>query len=254
MPVSLSPEEMAAAEVAARILGASVDDHAEAHEVSLVYPDGRKAALEEATLGDREDIRPARLRRESELQWPAPARWWWRVAIKDVRTVRRVREVFPVVARTCEAYGAPSPSQLPAGLVSTVPDLHWLVHTGPAHLVGSPEPLGRPATVTLCPGGATGRMTSVVPALRESLSSGPAARALSLLAPRTAQEHQLYLTVGCTGLAADALDALARSPDVPPAPPPFRPGLTHLWLAPVLGRAVFLWSRHEGWSRHEPYD
>jgi hypothetical protein len=29
---------------------------------------------------------------------------------------------------------------------------------------------------------------------------------------------------------------------------------SHLWLAPVLGRAVFLWSRDDGWSRHEPYD
>jgi hypothetical protein len=61
----------------------------------------------------------------------APACWWWQVAINDVRRLPRVREVFPVVARICEAHGVPSPGHLPAPLIAAVPDLHWLVHAGP---------------------------------------------------------------------------------------------------------------------------
>ena len=30
--------------------------------------------------------------------------------------------------------------------------------------------------------------------------------------------------------------------------------MTHLWVTPVFGRRVFLWSRQNGWSRHEPYN
>ena len=92
--------------------------------MTLVYPDGRRGELEEVTLGEGEDLRVARLRRESELQWPAPARWWWwQVMISDVRRVARVREVFPVAARACEAQGVPAPGQLPAAAILCVPDL-----------------------------------------------------------------------------------------------------------------------------------
>jgi serine/threonine protein kinase len=51
----------------------------------------------------------------------------------------------------------------------------------------------------------------------------------------------------------DALDALVRADGVPPVTPPEWLAASHLWLAPVLGRAVFLWSRDDGWSRPEPY-
>jgi hypothetical protein len=96
-------------------------------------------------------------------------------------------------------------------------------------------------------------MSSVVPALRDALAGGPAARALrALQRRRAAVERQLYLTVGCTGLAPEAFDSLVRADGVPPVPPPDRDRLSHLWLAPVLGHAVFLWSREDGWSRHDP--
>jgi hypothetical protein len=243
-----------AADVAARILGASAERSADAHEMSLVYPDGRRAALEEAVLGDPEDLLLAHLRRDSDMHWNAPARWWWQVAINDVRRLPRVREIFPVVARVCEAHGVPSPGHLPASLISAVPDLHWLVHTGPAKLLGHADSLGFPATVTLRPGSAEDQaMRSVVPSLRDSLAGGPAAGALRALRRRGADERQLYLTVGCTGLSPEAFDALVRAAGVPPVSPPQQDGLSHLWLAPVLGRTVFLWSRDNGWSRHEPY-
>lgn len=251
--MTVSEREVAAAETAARVLGASAERSADAH-MGLVYPDGRRAALEEVALGDRADLLVAHLRRESDMEWTAPARWWWQVAIKDVRRLPRVREVFPVVARLCEAHGVPSPCHLPAPLISAVPDLHWLVHTGPAQLFGHSDSLGLPATVTLCPGSAADQaMSSVVPALRESLAGGSAARALRALRRCGAVERQLYLTVGCTGFSAEAFDALVRATGVPPEPPPEHDWLSHLWLAPVLGRAVFLWSREDGWSRHEPY-
>jgi hypothetical protein len=250
---TLYPQETAAAEVATRVLGAAVRP-SDTGELTLAYPDGRLAALEEATLGDRPDLRLAHLRRESDMQWPAPARWWWQVAIHDVRWLPRLREVFPVAARACEAADVCRPGDLPAGVVATVPDLHWLVHTRPAQLLGHPAVLNRAATVTLGPGRSPDRgMASVVPALPEWLSSEAATRARSRLDRRPAAERQLYLTIGCTEFVPDALDALVRADGVPPVTPPEWLAASHLWLAPVLGRSVFLWSRDEGWSRHEPY-
>jgi hypothetical protein len=250
---TLYPQETAAAEVAARVLGAAVRP-SDTAELTLIYPDGRLAAIEEATLGDRADLRLAHLRRESDMQWPAPARWWWQVAIHDARWLPRLREVFPVAARACEAADVRRPGDLPAGVIMTVPDLHWLVHTRPAQLLGHPTVLNRAATVTLGPGRSPDRgMASVVAALPEWLGSEAATRARSRLDRRRAAERQLYLTIGCTEFVADALDALARADGVPPATPPEWLAASHLWLAPVLGPAVFLWSRDDGWSRHEPY-
>jgi hypothetical protein len=252
--VVLAPQEEAAAEVAGRVLGATIVDPARFDGLGLVHPGGRRAALEEATVGEPDDLRLDHLRRVAELQWPAPGRWSWRVTINDVRWLARVREVFPVAARACEASLVPRPGRLPARMTTTVPDLHWLVHTEPAQLVGDPAVLDRPATVTLGRGRpAEPGMAAVPAAVRGWLAGAAAARALGRLSRRRADERQLYLTVGCTAATADAFDALVRASGVPPELSPQPPGLSHLWLAPVLGPAVFLWSRRDGWSRHEPY-
>jgi hypothetical protein len=254
--VVLAPQEQAAAEVVGRVLGAAVVDPARSGGPGLVHPGGRSVAVEEATTGEPDDLRLDHLRRVAELQWAAPGRWSWRVTIDDVRWLARVREVFPVAARTCEASLVPRPEQLPARMTTTVPDLHWLVHTQPARLVGDPAVLDRPAAVALGPG--RGRpagpgMAAVPAAVRGWLAGAAAVRALGRLSRRRADERQLYLTIGCTAATADAFDALVRASGVPPALSPRPSGLSHLWLAPVLGPAVFLWSRRDGWSRHEPY-
>ncbi|MDT7684424.1 MAG: hypothetical protein QOG57_4734 [Pseudonocardiales bacterium] len=251
-PPALSPQEEAAADVAARVLGVGLTRSAGAG-LTLVYPDGRRAAFEEATIGEQHDLLHAP-RRTSDMQWPAPARWWWKITVNDVRCLARVREIFPMTARTCEANGVSRPADLPAAMVSAVPDLHWLAHTVPARLIGHPDVLDRPATVTLGRVEPAHReMTSVVPALEQCLAHGGAARSLSRLGRRRAAERQLYLTVGYTGLAPATFDELVRAGGIPPSAPRARPGFSHLWVAPVLGRAVFLWSRDAGWSRHEPY-
>jgi hypothetical protein len=249
-----SPQEQAAAEVASRVLGATVRNSTESGGMSLVYPNGRRAALEEVTVGERDELDLAHLRRESDMRWPVPGRWWWQVEINDVRGLPRVREAFPVAARLCEANDVRTLDQLSASLTWAVPDLHWLVHTMPARLVGHPGVLDHPATVTLGQVQPTDqRMASVAPAVRDWLASRPALRAITRLGQRRARERQLYLTVGCSEVTAEAFDSLVRASGVPPAPPPPRLAITHLWLAPVLGRTVYLWSRGGGWSRHEPY-
>ena len=180
---ALSPQERAAVEVVARVLGVTADT--ESDGIVLVHPDGRTAALVEATVGDQRDFELAYLRRESDLRWTAPARWWWQITVTDVRCLTRLREVFPVAARACEAHDVPMPGLLPASAKAQIPDLHWLIHTAPARLRGHADVLDRPATVRLAPGPlSAGDMTTVVPALDDWLASGRAARALrGCLAP-----------------------------------------------------------------------
>jgi hypothetical protein len=189
------------------------------------------------------------------MRWTAPARWWWLVTVSDFRCLSRVRDVFPVVVRACEAHGVATPAELPASVTAAIPDLHWLVHMAPAHLVGHPAKLDEPATVSVTPGrrSAPGDMTTVVPALEQWLVTEQAARALAKLARRRADERHLYLTVDYTGLAPDAFDALVRGDGVPEEPLRVRSDISHVWVTPVFGRQVLLWSHTDGWSRHEPY-
>jgi hypothetical protein len=133
-----------------------------------------------------------------------------------------------------------------------IPDLHWLIHTAPARLHGHADVLDQPATVRLAPGPVAADMATVVPALENWLASDLAARARAKLARVRADEWHLYLTVDYTGLVPNAFDALARADDLPRQPLQQR-DITHLWVTPVFGRCVFLWSRQDGWSRHEPY-
>jgi hypothetical protein len=239
-------QEESAARLAADVLGVTSRPTGSGG-LTLSYPDRRQAALEVAAIGESDhDGDPG-----AALRWPTPGRWWWQVAVDDVCGLPRVRELFPVVARACEAAGARGPAGLPAAAIAAIPDLHWLVHTGAARLTGDPTVLDRPTTVTLGPGRPGGPgMGSVGPALRAWLAADAAGRALTRLSRRRARERQLHLTVGCTAVGADAVHALVRAAGVPLAPPPTT-AVTHLWLAPALGRTVFLWSGEDGWSRHD---
>jgi hypothetical protein len=252
---ALSPQEKAAVEVAGRVLDATAHPDEDLEGISLVRSDGRRVALVESTVGEQRELGLPHLRRESDMRWTAPARWWWLVTVSDFRCLSRVRDVFPVAARACEAHGVTTPAELPVPVTAAVPDLHWLVHMAPAHLVGHPEKLDEPATVSVTPGHSRvpADMATVLPALEQWLVTGQAARALAKLARRRADERHLYLTVDYTGLAPDAFDALVRADGVPEEPLRDRGDISHLWVAPVFGRRVLLWSHQEGWSRHEPF-
>jgi hypothetical protein len=252
---ALSPQEQAAVEVAERVLDATAHSDEDLEAIFLVHSDGRRAAFVESTVGEQREFQLPQLRRESDMRWTAPARWWWHVTVSDVRSLSRVREVFPVAARACEAHGVTTPAGLPVSVTAAIPDLHWLMHMAPAHLVGHPEKLDEPATVSVTPGHSSppGDMATVVPALEQWLVTEQAARALAKLARRRADERHLYLTVDYTGLVPEAFDALVRAGGVPEEPLRHRPDISHLWVTPVFGRRVLLWSHQDGWSRHEPY-
>ncbi|HEY1575288.1 MAG TPA: hypothetical protein VGG05_28430 [Pseudonocardiaceae bacterium] len=250
----LSPQEQAALDVVGRVLGATALTESDPDRIALVRPDGMQAALVEATVGEQRDHELAHLRRESDLRWPAPARWWWHVVVDDVRCLRRVREVFPVAARACEAHDVCTPGLLSLAVTGAVPDLHWLVHTAPARMFGHADVLDMPATVSITAAApSAGGMAAVVPALEHWLASARAVRAVDTLARSQADERHLYLTVDYTGLAPHAFDALVRADGVPRSPVRGARRVSHLWVTPVFGRTVYLWSRRDGWSRHEPY-
>jgi NADH dehydrogenase len=84
--------------------------------------------------------------------------------------------------------------------------------------------------------------------------SATAAQAVRRLGRLDIQERHLYLTLGCTAHSAAAFASLVLAGGVPPVPPPSQPGVSHLWLAPVLGHSVFVWTSTDGWTRHEPYN
>lgn len=64
------------------------------------------------------------------------------------------------------------------------------------------------------------------------------------------QERHLFLPIDYRRLAGGTYDGLAFSEQLPAVAPPVPEHLTHLWLHPVYGSRVLLWSRSSGWSSH----
>ena len=218
----------------------------------VLHDDGRLAALEEATLGDRADLGLAHLRRESDMQWPAPARWWWQVAIYDVRWLPRLREVFPVAAR---AGGGRRPQ---ARRPARGRDRDRAGSAAGAH---PPRAAARPPDRAE-PGGHGDPGPKQVARLRDGQRGCGPPGAVGFGGGDPGAEPARPATGGRTAALSDDRVHRVRGRCAGRTGPRGRraagdtAGVADR-VAPVAHRCsertVFLWSRDDGWSRHEPY-
>ena len=77
--------------------------------------------------------------------------------------------------------------------------------------------------------------------------------ALTRKASKAEMSGHLFVPVHWTALPYPVADGLWIGDVTPPHPPPLPAAVTHLWLAPQLGRRVLLWAP-TGWQQHDPYD
>lgn len=90
-------------------------------------------------------------------------------------------------------------------------------------------------------------------AVADMLNSTTIRRHVAKLARAEADERHLFIPIHRSAMPYPVADGLWTGNSVPPDAPILPDGVTHLWLAPGLGRRVLLGDAH-GWTQHHPYD
>lgn len=262
----LSRQEKAACLIAERVLSAvavpwDVDGRQGAVDAMLTLPDGRQAALEVTALAGAGALQTDVLLGRDDFGWPSPGRWWWTVQVGSPRDLPRLRASYSRIALLCEAAGVTRPEQLWRRHEDVEPDIMWLVEESTSDMCGHPEvpavdgdkvrdtmivPAGRG-------GGVDHLLRGLKKALIEAFAAPPMPRHLDKVARAEADERHLFVPVHRSALPFAVADGLWTGTRLPPEPPPLPAEVTHLWLAPALGRRVLLWSPR-GWEEHHPYD
>lgn len=262
----LKPQEKAACIIAERVLNAvaepwDVNGRQGAVDAMLTLSDGRRAAFEVMALAAEGALQTEALLSRDDLQWPSPGRWWWSIQVGSVRDLPRLRSVYARVALLCEAAGVARPEQLKWTGSDINPDVAWLVEESTTTMWGHPDVPAidreRVRNTMVVPGGRGGavdvELIGLQDALQDAFQERQFARHLEKVGRADADERHLFVPVHWTALPYPVADGLWTGSVTPPDPPPLPVSVTHLWLAPALGRRVLLWTP-TGWQQHHPYD
>lgn len=262
----LSPQEKAACLIAEKVLGAvatpwDVAGRQGVVDAMLTLPDGRQAAFEVTALAAAGALQTDALLGRDDFGWPSPGQWWWTVQVGSLRDLPRLRACYSRIALLCEAAGVARPEQLWSRHGYVDPDVAWLVEESASDMWGHPTvpaihgdkvrdtmvvPAGRG-------GGVDHSLAGLRQALIEAFAEPPMPRHLEKVARAEADERHLFVRVHRSALPFAVADGLWTGAGLPAEPPPLPASVTHLWLAPALGRRLLLWTPH-GWEEHNPYD
>ena len=261
----LRADEQVAAVLVERATGAIARAHdvgtrQGAHDIDLVYPGGRTAALEVTThAGSGVRQAPALLGREPAT-WPNPGRWSWTVGIGNSRDIPRLRALYRRAITACEAHGVTTVAGLQDDVLARDPELRWLAGTSTSTVVGRSTACGnrrpRGGVVVLPAPEAASTDTDLVglPCAVTELLTVPhvARRAAKVAAVPRVDERHLFVGIGDGGLPDGLYLALARPVDALPTDAPELPdGLSHVWLTTAWrGAPLLSWVRASGWQSH----
>jgi hypothetical protein len=262
----LSAQEKAACLIAEKVLGAVAtpwDVHGRQGVVDamLTLHDGRQAAFEVTALAAVGALQADALLGRDDFGWPSPGRWWWTVQVGSPRDLPRLRASYSRIALLCEAAGVTRPEQLWRRHDDVDRDVVWLVEESTSDMCGHP---GIPAVdgdnvrdTMVMPAGRGGGVDHSLVGLKQALievfAEPPMPRHIEKLSRAEASERHLFVAVHRSALPFAVADALWAGAGIPPEAPLLPAALTHLWLAPALGRRVLLWTSN-GWEEHHPYD
>jgi hypothetical protein len=263
----LKHDERYAAVVVERATGArarahDVDGRQAAHDIDLIYPVGRRAALEVTTHAGPGVRRTHSLLRRDRHTWPNPGRWRWTIELAEPADIMRVRGVYDRAIRACESRRVRHPGELPVDLLAEDPELRWLAEESRSVLRGTPDafPLdGRPATGVLVSPRARAAFVdsglSGLPRAATELLAVPhvARRAAKVAAARKVDERHLFVGIGEGGLP-DSLYVPLTGPleGLPTEDPDVEEPLSHLWITTATsGSPLLLWDRARGWTAHD---
>jgi hypothetical protein len=262
----LSRQEKAACLVAERVLGAvatpwDVNGRQGVVDATLTLPDGRRAAFEVTSLAAVGALQTDALLGRDNFGWPSAGRWWWTVQVRSPRDLPRLKASYASISLLCEAAGVTRPEQLWRGHGSVDPDVAWLVGESSSTMWGHPDVAtvdgDKVRDVMVVPAGRGGgvdhALTGLHQALAEAFAVPPMPKHFDKLVRAHAHERHLFVPVHRSALPFAVADGLWAGTDLPSEPPPLPAAVSHLWLAPELGRRVLLFTP-DGWQQHHRYD
>lgn len=260
----LSAQEKAACLVAEKVLGAvatawDVNGRQGVVDAMLALPDGRQAAFEVTAVAADGALQLDALLGDDDFTWPSPGRWWWTIRVGSRRDLPRLRDSYRRIALLCEAVGATRPEQLWDRGGNVDRDVAWLVDESSSGMWGHSDVPAvdedRVRNTLVVPAGRGGgvdhSLSGLAQALSEVFDEPHIQRHVDKLAHAEGDEKHLFIPLHRSALPFAVADGLWTGTVLPPAPPPLPAEVTHLWLAPELGRRVLLWTP-EGWQL-QPY-
>ncbi|GAA4406383.1 hypothetical protein GCM10023168_21140 [Fodinibacter luteus] len=231
-----------------------------AHDLDLVLPGGRTAAVEVTTHAGTQARRSSALLGRERYTWPNPGRWWWTAEVVGSE-LARVRAAYERTITLCEAHDVTSPSALPAEVLESDPELGWLAHESASRLHGHPAAFEhdgrRPRGITVTSNHAAGQIDADLSLLPRAVSdlltvAHVARRATKVVAARGVDERHLFIGVGEGGLP-DAVYLPLTGPveSLPDADPDVPEGLGTVWLTTAWrGSPLVGWHRGRGWRAY----
>lgn len=262
----LSRQEKAACLIAEKVLGAvatpwDVQGRQGVVDAMLTLSDGRQAAFEVTALAAVDALQTDALLDRDDFGWPSPGLWWWTVQVGSPRDLPRLKASYSRIALLCEAANVTRPKQLWIRHKNVDPDIAWLVEESTSDMWGHPEVAAvdgdRVRETMVVPAGRGGgvdhSLVGLNQALLEAFAEPPMPRHLEKVARAEADERHLFVSIHRSALPFAVADGLWTGAVLPSEPPPLPAVVTHLWLAPALGRRVLLWTPF-GWEEHHPYD
>lgn len=261
----LKPDEKVAALLVERATGArarahDVDGRQGAYDLDLAFSDGRRAALEVTTHAAPGIRRSGVLFGRGRSAWPSPGRGTWGIVLATPDDIPRLRAVYGRAITACESWGVGSPAELPADVLASDPEIHWLATESMSSLVGSPT-----VATTSAPSARQVTITPRVPevAVDTRLESLPDAVSALLRVPHVARragkvasagdvdERHLLVGIGRGGLPEPVYRALTGPLEALPTRDPEveEKGLSHLWLTTDWSDSPLVcWDRARGWT------
>lgn len=115
--------------LSAEVTKFDVDGRQSAVDFLLVWPDGRRGALEVTVVTDPRSSGWQGLAAREDWRWPAPSGWEFRLHSDDM-SYRRTRHAVLKAVELCDLANVDALEQLSPELAARAPDLEWLSGIG----------------------------------------------------------------------------------------------------------------------------
>lgn len=216
---------------------------------------GRQLAVEVTRTGDQSRMHVEGQLSRDLFEWSNPGAWFWSMTVGVPSDIEPLRARYMALIATCETEGIVRPDWR-HDTVSE--ELRWLSQSSVA-MFGHPDlpTAEKYRNVSVMPegggGGVDEELSGLLAALSGLFDGDHLRRKFDKLARHQADERHLFLGIDMDGVPFSVLDGLAFGSSLPTDPPPLPDPITHLWIAPRIGRRVLYWSP-AGWTQHHPYD
>lgn len=222
----------------------------------VVHRDGREGPLEIMRLTTTaSEYLQHRLAAISN-RLPAVGHRVWFAQVSTVAELDHLIANYAHLIQQLEQYDAHQIEGIPPWVVNRDLELHWLATSGASltrDVLAEPSATQQPVLVLATGFGAVWDPEADVisPAVQEALTTPTVVEHIEKLVAYPGSERHLFLIVDPAGIAPEAAHVLTGVDQVPAGVLDLPAGLSRLWVVPIFGERLLLWTAGEGWSLHQ---